>query len=860
MTDKKISECLANEQPNRVTPFFWQHGDSRDELLHMIEVIYSANMDSFCVESRVHPDFCREKWWEDFGYILSEAEKRNMKVWLLDDKHFPSGFANDYITEHKELARKLIRYEFADVCGAARQTALLANRCEEGEKLLYVLAYRRFPGDERLSAEFYNLTESAEDGLVRFDLPDGFWRVFFIIETDSIITAKDDTKFYVDMLSSDSCDAMLKAVYEPHYQHFKEYFGNTFLGFFSDEPCFNNEKGTYYSKLGKKNMLLPWNGELIGEMAKKTGKSDDDIIALLPALWFDTEKDTAEIRYAYMDAVSEAYSRNFPQKIGEWCQRHGVSYIGHVIEDMDAHMRLGYGSGHFFRALSGQDMSGIDVVLHQIVPGFSEITHHAMIADGGTADPEFFDYTLAKLGASAAHIDSRKNGRCMCEMFGAYGWAEGLPIMKYLADHMLINGVNYFVPHAFTNRYPNDDCPPHFWGGGMNPQFKYFGELINYMNRCVHMLSEGIHRADAAVLYPAEGEWCGGKTVPAGKVAKQLTQHQIDFDFLPFDALKKTDVKDRKLIVEKEAYSVLIIPFARIWPDKVLNTLTELANKGLKIIFADAFPELLQNGETVSLKEELFAAVPAVELAEYLKTREICSVICEDFCPNLRIYHITRGETEVYMLFNDSIKNRVDTVIYLPHETEAVLYDPWSGGVYRETEQNGGFAVLLEPQETRFMVFEKCRHPELEYAYKPRKLETKELTYDIYTREIGGAERLFAENSKPLDITAAKGMSRFCGEIRYTASFDCSCWDEVSEIGLDYAGETAELYLNGEYCGLRIQPPYSFNVSGKLKPKDNRVEIRVTNNPAYRERDRFSKYLALSPSGLLGNVSLYAKR
>lgn len=71
------------------------------------------------------------------------------------------------------------------------------------------------------------------------------------------------------------------------------------------------------------------------------------------------------------------------------------------------------------------------------------------------------------------HIWILKKGRALCEVFGAYGWAEGLKLMKWLLDHMLVNGINYFVPHAFSMKdFPDPDCPPHFYARGMNPQFR----------------------------------------------------------------------------------------------------------------------------------------------------------------------------------------------------------------------------------------------------------------------------------------------------------------------------------------------------------------------------------------------------
>ncbi len=58
----------------------------------------------------------------------------------------------------------------------------------------------------------------------------------------------------------------------------------------------------------------------------------------------------------------------FSGQIGSWCQVHGVEYIGHIIEDDNAHARMGCSIGHYFREMEGQHMAGIDVVHHQIVP------------------------------------------------------------------------------------------------------------------------------------------------------------------------------------------------------------------------------------------------------------------------------------------------------------------------------------------------------------------------------------------------------------------------------------------------------------------------------------------------------------
>src|SRR3712207_1379930 len=89
-----IRELLEGESENHLLPFFWQHGEDEATLREYMQVIYESNCRAVCVESRPHPEFCGDKWWQDMDVILDEARKRGMQVWILDDSHFPTGFAN----------------------------------------------------------------------------------------------------------------------------------------------------------------------------------------------------------------------------------------------------------------------------------------------------------------------------------------------------------------------------------------------------------------------------------------------------------------------------------------------------------------------------------------------------------------------------------------------------------------------------------------------------------------------------------------------------------------------------------------------------------------------------------------------
>lgn len=842
---KALQECLNNQQGSYILPFFWQHGEEKEKLAEEIEAIAASGAKEFCVESRVHEEFCEDKWWEDFEFILKEAEKRDMKVWLLDDKRFPTGYANGELEGKDELKKTYIRLDYIDVVGPKKDNALLICDVEEDEKIISVSAYKRTLQNQDIYGDFVSLTNNIQDSLVFWDIPEGVWRVYFVVETRK---SRCGFENYIDMLNPESCRILIDAVYEPHYKHFSEYFGNTFVGFFSDEPSFTNDAGHYNSKLGT-DMLLPWKSTLLQILTEKMGKSQDEVLNLLPLLWAEHTDNKYQIRYCYMNLITVMYKENFSMQIGDWCRSHNVMYIGHVIEDMNTHMRLGHGAGHFFRALDGQDMAGCDVVLNQMIPGIKECFHTASVFDK-CVDPEFFTYTLAKLASSHSHIQGLKNNRAMCEIFGAFGWAEGVPMMKLLADHMLVSGINYFVPHAFNIKYPDFDCPPHFYIGGKNPQFEYFSKLTVYMQRMSHILSGGVHKSSVAVFYNAEAEWCGGDYTLFQKVSKHLLQNQIDFDFIPTDYLKEAEVLDGKLVIEKEKYDALIVSYSEVLPLEVLELFENLNSKGLEVIFCDKLPDRACENVDISFLLQGLTVCKTEKLAEYLTENEKYDISVDKQSKYLRFYHTVKDDKDIYMFSNEDVFNSLDVYVRLKNSGKYIEYEAWDNTVKIRKTDKKGLRLVLGAGESVVLIFDDIDEPEEEIV---TDFESTEITpmWKIYTKADNDFE-LFDETSELYNI--ARRIPRFCGVIRYEANIYIERIPNFIELG--NVGEIAKLEINGENCGESLFYPYKFDVKNKFKQGENRVVIEVVTNLAYRERDVFSKYLSLPPSGMTGPVKL----
>ena len=104
--NKTVERLLKGKADCHMLPFFWQHGEDEATLRKYMAVIQEANCNAVCVESRPHPDFCGPKWWEDMDIILEEARRRGMKVWILDDSHFPTGYANGALKDKPDRLRK----------------------------------------------------------------------------------------------------------------------------------------------------------------------------------------------------------------------------------------------------------------------------------------------------------------------------------------------------------------------------------------------------------------------------------------------------------------------------------------------------------------------------------------------------------------------------------------------------------------------------------------------------------------------------------------------------------------------------------------------------------------------------------
>ena len=112
---------------------------------------------------------------------------------------------------------------------------------------------------------------------------------------------------------------------------------------------------------------------------------------------------------------------------------------------------------------------------------------------------------------------------------------------------------------------------------------------------------------------------------------------------------------------------------------------------------------------------------------------------------------------------------------------------------------------------------------------------------------------------KLFSLTAHDRLPDFSGKIRYTFTFDLEAVPKGATLDLGNASETARVWINGKDLGIRIAAPFRYYAENALSAGRNTVTVEVSNTLAQTRKDKFSCYLQLKPTGLLGPLTLYSE-
>ena len=693
---------LPMETRQFVQPLFWLHGnESKDRLTSYIEKMAEGHNGGFCAESRPHDDWLGPRWFSDLDICLQAAKKNNLKMWIFDERWWPSQTVAGKVPP--EYAAKQLEATAIPVDGPGK-----FSQDGFGDKnLVGVIAGKLVDGG--IDAEsLVKLTP--ENGIIAWDAPAGKWQVMKFTWGPAP-AAQQKPDLIVDGASHDCVDWFLKTVYQPHFDRFKDDFGRTIAGFFYDEPETQGDWGTELSHIfaergvDDKKALVAWKFNLAG---------DEQVAA----------------KYAYVDALAEAWGRTMYGGMTKWCERRGVQSIGHFMEHGGLYLKRGLGATNLFDMQKYNAMGGMDLVCRQLYPG-QRIKGI---------------YQLPKLTSSISHAYNKPQQLAMTEIFGAYGQGITYPQMKWLLDWEQVGGVNFMIPHSFNPKAPNDtDCPPYFFEDNAEPRWPLYRIWADYSNRLSLLLTSGRHVCPIAFLF------CGnsahvGKAVTPEDMTTAIQDATYDCDWLPYEVFEgHAAVSYKTLSLYDEKYQVLIVPPVEAIPYATMAKVKEFFDKGGVVIGYDFLPSksatLGQNsGSIASIRDSIWgvnqpsltvcktnpyggrsyflpASVTSDQMQQVLSDAGISpalEVLEGDTNHWLHVLHRVRSGRDVFFVCNQDHQGSAKQFkLRVRAEGEPDRWDAMRNEItsipYRRiSAEQVEFDLALEPSESVLLVFQKA--------------------------------------------------------------------------------------------------------------------------------------------------------
>lgn len=106
-------------------------------------------------------------------------------------------------------------------------------------------------------------------------------------------------------------------------------------------------------------------------------------------------------------------------------------------------------------------------------------------------------------------------------------------------------------------------------------------------------------------------------------------------------------------------------------------------------------------------------------------------------------------------------------------------------------------------------------------------------------------------------VNTIDGYEDKCGTVSYETvlTFKEAQGEVFLDLGAVY--EIAEVFVNNKSAGVKLCPPYIFDLTGLVEQGKHLLRVEVTNTLGTQIRDGLSQYLVIEPFGIEGPITLY---
>ncbi len=395
----------------RPVPFWsWNEKLDCEETRRQTAVMDESGHGGYFMHARggLQTEYMGKEWFENIAAAIDESGKRGMHAWAYDENGWPSGFGGGKVNG-------------------------------KGEK--YWQKYLRIrPVDADMSC--------IEPHRV-------------IAKNEKYIFYYDVNPFYVDTMDGEVVADFINEIYVPYY----EKFGNSFDGFFTDEP--------QISRNG-----IPWSLTLPAKYMEAYGERIEEKLASL----FLPEGDFEEVRVRFWKLCTDLFSKNFMKQIYDWCTERGLGFTGHLVLEENLMIQIN-ANGACMPHYEYLTIPGMDWLGRNIFPCLTPVQVASVAAQ--TGKKQVLSETFALCGHNVGHDELKRN----------YEW-------------MMVRGINLMCQHLLgysLRGLRKRDYPPAMFA--QQPWWDEYNIFNDSMSRVGMILAEGRVKADTLLMHNMTSAW-----------------------------------------------------------------------------------------------------------------------------------------------------------------------------------------------------------------------------------------------------------------------------------------------------------------------------------------------------------------
>jgi hypothetical protein len=772
------------------------------------------------------PAYLSDGHMDEVKFIVAEAAKRNMRMWVQDESDYPSGFADGYISErYPELTMQVMAADLhlhvapgqlLELPLPSTTLAVWATATDNAGKISQTIQIP-VPADFQLKWRVPSVGSTPNE-------PHMNWQVSILrhIHLSSPTRgddrpdhgrAKDALFSIIDYLDPKATDAFLSITEETYYKAVGDQFGKIVMGFFGDEPDYSENNTTADIVPGSAG--VPWTPALLDTFKAQKGY---DLTPYLPAFFDGQPTEQSQRVWAdYYDVWSGIFRDSFFGEQAAWAKAHNVEYLVHLNHE-EAMLSLERSEGDYFRDERHVQVPGIDN-LSQLIPS----AVHRFDSNWSTNN------NFPKLASSDAHLFGRP------QIWAEEGGGSGVD-GKYQMNFQLVRGVD-----ALQIRVNGLRANP---GAADTPVPPDSAQTLWYANRAGYLMGVGRPAAQVGLYHPGNSIWLGGDAATEAdrsttKLGWQLFEHQVDWDYFDEQSLSSvaTIGNGGFTNLSGQTYKAIVLPSMTVITRVGLERLKAFAAAGGKVIFVGKTPTLVIDKTYLDAKTEApdLSFATLVEASGDITPAVLAALPAPDVkvdaeFKRLTYTHRKYADGDFYFFFNESDQAETRSVT-LAGRGAAQDWDMLTGEIHAMTgaaKDGDGVKVplVLGPYESKAIMIGPLPPASTLGAAEPSFAAGATLA-DLsggWTLDLNGQHLTTA--IKPWEEL---GVANFAGPANYSLQFTAPARPAGKHVYLEIGDvhDFAHVTLNGKEVGARSFQPYRWDVTAALKPGANDLKIEV---------------------------------